>query len=48
LTNFNLVNKEVNRAPNDEPTKYAVIGEDGSRFPHEYAISGWFKWKPTA
>jgi len=39
--------QEENRKPADEP-KYAVIGGKEEKFPTEYAISGWFKWKVTA
>jgi len=42
-----LVDSVVSRVVNDEPI-YKVVGKENERFPQEYAISGWFKWTPTA
>ncbi|CAD8140693.1 unnamed protein product [Paramecium octaurelia] len=47
LFNYKIVDSIQSRAANDEPV-YKVVGKDNERFPHEYAISGWFKWQPTA
>lgn len=47
ITNTLLISEEINRNPNEEPT-YKVVGGKEVKFPGEYAISGWFKWKPTA
>ena len=32
------------RKPEDDP-KFDTIGDGKKRFPIEYAISGWFRWR---
>jgi hypothetical protein len=47
LTNTLLVDNVIAREKTNDPLEKAV-GSDATRFPHEYAFSGWFKWTPTA
>jgi len=41
-----LVTKPIERAPTVAPV-YEVIGDENSKLPSEYALSGWFNWEPT-
>lgn len=42
-----LVEEKITRDDNAEPL-YKQFGSEEERFPHEYALSGFFKWVPTA
>lgn len=47
LTNSVLVDSLIARDKGTDPIE-KTVGSETTRFPHEYAISGWFKWTPTA
>ena len=46
LTNNKAVAGVIDRAPTVAPV-YSVIGDDKTKLPTEYAISGWFNWDLT-
>lgn len=46
LYRHQLVEDPISRKVNDNPI-YDELGGGSSKFPHEYAISGWFKWEQT-
>jgi hypothetical protein len=42
-----LIKEIISRDKEDKPSYVQSVGGN-NKFPLEYAISGWFRWKPTA
>lgn len=40
-----LIDEPIARKADQEISKFVTVGGGDKKFPHQYAISGWFKWR---